>query len=39
VATLLFFFSPFFSPIGEAAYHWVARNRFRTPVKDRCQVG
>jgi predicted DCC family thiol-disulfide oxidoreductase YuxK len=39
VVTLLCFFSPFFSPIGEAAYHWVARNRFRIPVKDRCQVG
>jgi predicted DCC family thiol-disulfide oxidoreductase YuxK len=39
VTALLLFFSPLFSPIGETAYDWVARNRYRIPVKDRCQVG
>ena len=39
VVALLVFFSPFFAPLGEAAYNWVARNRYRIPAKERCQVG
>ncbi len=39
VGAMLLFFSPLFSPIGEAGYDLVARNRHRIPAKDRCQVG
>ena len=39
VVALLVFFSPFFAPLGEAAYNWVARNRYRMPTKERCQIG
>ena len=39
VTALILFFSPLCSPIGEAAYNLVARNRHRLPSKERCQVG
>lgn len=31
MAVLLVLFSPFFGPIGEAGYRWVARLRYRLP--------
>jgi predicted DCC family thiol-disulfide oxidoreductase YuxK len=39
VVALLVFFAPFFAPLGEAVYNWVARNRYRIPTKERCQIG
>ena len=39
VASLLLLFSPFFAPIGEAAYDLVARNRHRLSAQSSCKVG
>jgi len=36
-AILLLFFSPLFSPIGEFAYNWIARNRHRLSASS-CKV-
>jgi predicted DCC family thiol-disulfide oxidoreductase YuxK len=39
VLILLAFFFPLFSPIGEAAYNLVARNRHRLSAQPTCKVG
>ena len=38
VGSLLCFFFPLFNPIGEAAYNWVARNRYRISGDGPCVV-
>ncbi len=39
LAAVLLFFSPFFAPVGEAAYAWVARNRHRLGGNSTCGIG
>ena len=39
LAAVLLFFSPLFSPVGEAAYAWVARNRHRLGGNSACGIG
>ena len=34
----LLFFSPIFSPVGEAVYRWIARNRYRIPSEVSCAL-
>jgi predicted DCC family thiol-disulfide oxidoreductase YuxK len=36
-AALVLLFSPLIYPVGEAAYEWVARNRYRLPPRT-CKV-
>ena len=38
IAALVAFFFPLFSPIGEAAYNWIARNRHLMMGGESCQT-
>ena len=39
IAAFVAFFFPLFSPVGEALYDWVARNRHLMPGEKSCGVG
>ncbi|HLJ14320.1 MAG TPA: DCC1-like thiol-disulfide oxidoreductase family protein [Bryobacteraceae bacterium] len=38
IGLLLLVFSPLFTPIGEAMYRWIARNRYRLSAQPTCRV-